>query len=107
MGEHLAPAETPSEEAPVRNAQRYLSNRVDCLDYPRALRLDLPFGSGMIESGRPHVLQAALKKAGTAWLHTHANAIGHLRVIRANNNWASLWNKTTSPTFDHTPFSGG
>lgn len=92
MVEHLEAAETPDEEAPVRNAHRYLSNRVDCLDYPRALKLDLPIGSGMIESGHRHVLQARLKKAGTAWLHNHANAIGHLRVVRANNAWESLWN---------------
>jgi hypothetical protein len=92
MIEHLEPAETPDEEAPVRNAHRYLSNRVDCLNYPRALHLDLPIGSGMIESGHRHVLQARLKKAGTAWLHKHADAIAHLRVVRANNNWESLWN---------------
>jgi len=29
---HLEPEGTPKEEAPVRNAHRYLSNRVDCLD---------------------------------------------------------------------------
>jgi hypothetical protein len=50
------------EEAPVRNAHRYVSNRQDCLDYPRALALGLPIGSGMIESGHRHVLQARLKK---------------------------------------------
>lgn len=92
MAEHLEPADTAEEDAPVRNAHRYLSNRTDCLDYPRALRLDLPIGSGMIESGHRHVLQARLKKAGAAWLHKHADAIGHLRVVRANHNWESLWN---------------
>ena len=30
------------EEAPVRNGYRYLNNRLDCLAYPRALRLGLP-----------------------------------------------------------------
>ena len=39
-----------------------------------------------------HVLQARLKKAGTAWLPQHADAIAHLRVLRANNQWLSLWN---------------
>lgn len=89
---HLEPEGTADEEAPVRNAFRYLNNRRDCLDYPRALRLGLPIGSGMIESGHRHVLHARLKKAGTAWLSDHADQIAHLRVLRANHQWQSLWN---------------
>ena len=33
---------TAQEEAPVRKGYRYLINRLDCLDYPRALKLGLP-----------------------------------------------------------------
>jgi hypothetical protein len=89
---HLEPIGTPEELAPVRNGHRYLTNRLDCLDYPRALRLGLPIGSGMIESGHRHVLHARLKKAGAAWLPDHADQIAHLRVLRANRQWLSLWN---------------
>lgn len=92
LAEHLEAAGVPDEEAPVRNAHRYLKNRLDCLDYPLALNLGLPIGSGMIESGHRHVLQARLKKAGTAWLPDHADQIAHLRVLRANNQWSSFWN---------------
>jgi len=89
---HLEAEGTPEAEAPVRNGHRYLSNRLDCLDYPLALALGLPIGSGMIESGHRHVLQARLKKAGAAWLPDHADQIAHLRVLRANNQWLSIWN---------------
>ena len=92
LAEHLEPADTPEADAPVCNAHRYLTNRTDCLDYPRALKLELPIGSGMIESGHRHVLQARLKKAGTAWLVEHADQIANLRVLRANGQWSSLWN---------------
>jgi len=92
LAEHLEPPATLDEEAPVRNGHRYLVNRTDCLDYVRALKLDLPIGSGMIESGHRHVLQARLKKAGTAWLAPHADQLANLRVLRANRQWASLWN---------------
>ena len=92
LAEHLEPAATPDEEAPVRNGHRYLTNRTDCLDYPRALKLGLPIGSGMIESGHRHVLQARLKKAGSAWLVEHADQIANLRVLRANGQWLTLWN---------------
>ena len=92
LAKHLESEATPDEEAPVRNGYRYLSNRLDCLDYPQALALGLPIGSGLIESGHRHVLQARLKKAGTAWLPDHADQIAHLRVLRANDQWLSLWN---------------
>ena len=91
LAEHLEPPGTPEEVAPVSNAHRYLSNRSDCLDYPRALRLGLPIGSGLIESGHKHVLQARLKKGG-AWLTSNAELIANLRVLRANRQWLSLWN---------------
>jgi len=92
LAEHLEPKATPDEGAPVRNGHRYLTHRIDCLDYPRALKLGLPIGSGMIESGHRHVLQARLKKAGAAWLIDHADRIANLRVLRANGQWLSLWN---------------
>ena len=92
LAAHLEAPATPEEHAPVRNGHRYLNNRLDCLDYPRALELGLPIGSGMIESGHRHVLQARLKKAGTAWLPDTADRIAHLRALRANCHWNSLWN---------------
>ena len=64
LAEHLEAETTLDAEAPVRNAQRYLSHHLDCLDYARTLTLGLPIGSGMIESGHRQVLQARLKKAG-------------------------------------------
>ncbi len=92
LEEYLEPTGTPEAEAPVRNGHRYLTNRKDCLDYPRALDLGLPIGSGIIESGHRHVLHARLKKAGAAWLHDNADRMAHLRVLRANHQWQSLWN---------------
>ena len=92
LAEHLEAEATPEAEAPVRAGHRYLTHRLDCLDYPRALALGLPIGSGLIESGHRHGLQARLKKAGAAWLPDHADQIAHLRVLRANDQWLSLWN---------------
>lgn len=89
---HREPPGTPSEEAPVNNAHRYLSNRLDQLDYKAALENKLPIGSGLIESGNRHVLQARLKKAGTAWVEDNAELMAQLRVLRANKNWDILWN---------------
>lgn len=92
LARHLEPPGTPEENTPVGDGHRYLSNRTDCLDYPRALKLGLPIGSGIIESGHRHVLQARLKKAGTAWIADHADQIANLRVLRANDQWLNFWN---------------
>jgi hypothetical protein len=92
LAEHLEPVETPDEHAPVRAARRYLDRRREQLDYPRALALDLPIGSGLIESGNRHVLQSRLKQPGTAWLQDHAESLAQLRVLRANQQWTHFWN---------------
>jgi hypothetical protein len=89
---HVEAETIVEEEAPVRNGHRYLKNRLESLDYPRALALGLPIGSGMIESGHRHVLHSRLKKAGAAWLVSSADQIAHLRVLRANQQWESFWN---------------
>ena len=85
LAEHLVPIGTSDDEAPVRDGHRYLTNRLELLNYPRTLKLGLPVGSGMIESGHRLVLHARLKKAGTRSLHDHADQIAHLRVLSANH----------------------
>jgi len=92
LGEHCEGGEKADEEAPVRAAHRYLSNRLKELDYVGALAKELPIGSGLIESGHKHVLQARLKLAGCAWLKDNASDMAQLRVLRANGQWAQLWN---------------
>lgn len=81
----------PDEQAPVRRAHRYLSNRREQLDYQSALARDLPVGSGLIESAHRHVLQARLKLSGAWWKPDNAHAMAQLRVCRANGLWESLW----------------
>lgn len=86
---HLEPPDT--EQAPVSAAHRYLSKRLDCLDYAGARASDLPIGSGEIESGHRHVIQKRLKLAGAWWKTTNAQAMLNLRSARANNQWSHHW----------------
>lgn len=85
-------AAVPEESAPVRAAWRYLESRAEQLDYAGALERELPIGSGLIESAHRHLIQARLKKPGSAWLPSSAHALAQLRVLRANGHWPSLWN---------------
>jgi len=86
---HLETPET--EQAPVRAAHRYLTERHDCLDYVGARAKNLPIGSGEIESGHRHVIQKRLKVAGGWWKETNAQAMLNLRTARANYQWCQHW----------------
>jgi hypothetical protein len=77
------PAQVPEELAPVRQAYRYLHTRADQLDYPGALRRDLPVGTGMIESAHKQIVQQRLKGPGMAWLAENADALIRARALRA------------------------
>ena len=85
--------EVPDQNAPVRAALRYLENRTDQLDYARALALDLPRRSGLIESGHRHVRQARLKQAAAWWTEANARALRQLRTLRANLRRDDYWTR--------------
>lgn len=90
----LEPPEVDDGDAPVRACVRYLSNRLDQLDYKGALQQGLPIGSGEIESAHRDVVQQRLKRPG-AWLTAdHAEAMLALRVNRANGHWDAYWRET-------------
>lgn len=77
--------------APVRTAHRYIQNRLDQLDYKGSLAEKLPIGSGLIESGHKHVLQARLKITGAAWSLNNAENMVKARALRANGQWEAYW----------------
>jgi hypothetical protein len=88
-------ADEPSP-TPVRDAHRYLSARREQLDYAGALAAGLPIGSGLIEGGHRHVVQARLKRSGAWWLEGNARSMLALRVARANGDWPRYWNQLPS-----------
>lgn len=88
---HLEHPQQPDEEAPVRRAHRYLSNRPDSIDYQNSQNQSFPIGSGLIESAHKHVIQARMKIAGAAWLQPTAEAFIQTRAHRASEKWDCFW----------------
>lgn len=88
---HIETSECKDLQAPVRRALRYITNRTEQLDYPHAIKNNLPIGSGLIEGGHRHVLQKRLKISGAWWRLSNATAMAQLRVIRANQDEDSYW----------------
>lgn len=85
--------EQPEENSPVRRALRYLDNRSDCLAYEKAIKLELPLGSGLIESANKHVLQSRMKIPGASWNINTAENFVRTRAMRANQQWETYWNE--------------
>ena len=80
------------EKTAVIACHRYLSNRINYLDYKAALEQGLPIGSGEIESAHRYIIQKRLKLAGAWWKADNVNAMLALRVLRANGDWDDYWN---------------
>ena len=51
----------------------------------------LPLGSGAVEGGHRHVIQARLKLPGAWWKEETLNPILALRTLRANAQWEAFW----------------
>ena len=96
LNKYLEADSISDEDAPVRRALRYLQNRMDALDYKQALEENLPIGSGLIESGHKHVLQARMKLPGAAWKIDNAEHMVRARAFRANKQWDQYWQKGSS-----------
>jgi hypothetical protein len=88
---HIEPPEVEEKDAPVRACYRYIKNRPDQFDYPRALAADLPIGSGQIESAHRYVIQERLKIPGAWWKLENADKMLALREVRANGDWKHYW----------------
>jgi hypothetical protein len=79
------------EKAPVRACHRYISNRIEQLDYKTAIEKGLPIGSGEIESAHRYIIQERLKLPGAWWKAANVQPMLTLRVVRANKQWGDYW----------------
>ncbi len=78
---------------PAKECYRYMVNRPNQFGYKQAIEIQLPIGSGKVEGGHRHVIQARLKISGAWWLKESANAMLAMRTNRTNNYWDQYWEK--------------
>lgn len=81
-----------SSDHPLNQLAGYLEHQQDHLDYASAREQGLPIGSGAVEGGHRHVIQARLKLPGTWWKEDTINPMLALRTLRANGWWQAFWN---------------
>jgi hypothetical protein len=75
----------------IEQAIRYLDSRRKMIDYAHFRRLNLPIGSGMVESGHKVVVQRRMKQAGMRWAERNVNPMLALRMALCNHRWSSSW----------------
>lgn len=79
------------QAAEIEQAICYLETRRSMIDYAHFTRLNLPIGSGIVESGQKVVVQRRMKQAGMRWAEQNVNPMLALRMALCNNRWASTW----------------
>ena len=70
---------------------RYLSKRVEQMQYPSYRAASWPIGSGIVESGHKVVMQARLKGAGMHWKPENVNPMLALCCARFNHRLNEEW----------------
>jgi hypothetical protein len=75
-----ARATTPEGRRLLRRERGYFRTNAARMDYPAAKAVDLPLGSGAVESLARHLVQLRLKRPGARWSPAGAQAILTLRA---------------------------
>jgi len=81
-----------SPDHPLAKLAGYLKGQKNHLDYEGTLRDGLPVGSGVVEGGHRHIIQARLKLPGAWWNQETVNPMLALRTLRVNGWWDAFWN---------------
>lgn len=86
----VAQTSYPKQKEGMSKAYQYFVKRSKELDFPRAIKLKLPLGSGSIESLIRQVVNLRLKSANKLWQANNAEIVLHARCQWAAGNWTTF-----------------
>jgi Uncharacterised protein family (UPF0236) len=79
-------------EAKHQDLIAYLEkHQAEIIDYGRRQKVKQPIGSGRGEKGVDQVIGHRQKKKGMSWSPTGSRALGILKAVELNDQWATLW----------------
>ncbi len=81
----------------LRTVSAYLERHRDHINYEAYKALDLPLGSGMVESACKWLIQQRFKGVGMRWSEDGFNHLLHLRLAWVNGRFHALFNLDLSP----------
>jgi hypothetical protein len=91
----LKAADLSSElKSALADAERYVSNNIERMDYAGNRTLDLPIGSGVIEAACKHVVKQRVACSGMKWKRQGLQAVLTLRSLyESTGRWDQFWGK--------------
>ena len=89
----LDAARPPTTEAVdlLRVTRAYFVGHTARMDYPRFVAMQLPIGSGAIESLCKNLVEQRAKGAGMRWTAAGVQAIVSLRAVHRSGQWTGFW----------------
>ena len=89
---HLQRAVQAKNPAPLVAWMTYREkHRAESIDDGRRQRAGQPIGSGRMEQGGAQVIGVRQQHKGMRWSSTGSKALGSLKVVELNQQWAQLW----------------
>ena len=79
------------------NVVKYLKTHKDHIQYDRCKELELPIGSGMVESACKWLIQQRFKCVGMRWSEDGFNNLLHVRLAWVNGTFEELFTETCIP----------
>ena len=91
----LKAADLSSElKSALVDAERYVSNNIERMDYAVNRALELPIGSGVIEAACKHVVKQRVACSGMKWKRKGLQAVLTLRSLyQSTGRWDQFWGK--------------
>jgi hypothetical protein len=76
----------------LADAHRYFRRNAERMDYKTYRSRGYPIGSGVVESSCRHIVGLRMKRTATmTWTERNAEAMIHLRCVRASGEWDRFW----------------
>ena len=81
--------------ATLEQRSRYVTDKIDRMNYPAARQRGGQIGTGMIESTCKQLVGQRLKGPGRHWTEAGALALTALDATDLNGRWNAFWNSLT------------
>jgi hypothetical protein len=91
----------PSKRQTVEQVSRYFQDHIAHIDYQKFAKMELPLGSGMVESACKWLIQQRFKGVGMRWSEEGFNHLLHLRLAWANERFDEIFGKDAAPISIH------
>lgn len=75
----------------IEKCAAYLCNLAPHINYAHAIASGFPIASGVVEGMCRYLVNDRMDKTGSRWSLQGAEAVLHLRVLRANDDFADYW----------------